>query len=113
MSNGILKEDGEGGLVGFIETMEHSVNVHIKPNQNAKTADAPFFEVFTKARSGNLIKIGAAWEQATKATGEVFYSIMLDDPSFSTTLNVTAFKGKAPYTYDVVWRRPRQQDKAA
>lgn len=111
MSNGQLKEDGQGGLIGTIETLETSINVHLRPHQG-RTPEAPVFEVFAKAKNGNHVRVGAAWEKTTKESGEVFYTMTLDDPSFSVPLNVTAFKGSAYGTYDVVWRRPRQQQAA-
>lgn len=111
MSNGQLKDNGEGGFIGNIETMDVSIQVVLKP-YTARTPDGPVFEIFAKAKSGNLVRIGAAWEKAAKESGEVFYSLTLDDPSFPCPLNVTAFKGASYGVFDVVWKRPRQQQAA-
>ncbi len=113
MQNGNLKEDGQGGLVGVINTLQHDLKIQLKPYAG-KTPDSPAFEVFAMSKSGSLVKVGAAWEKTIQATGEIFYSLTVDDVSFSEPLNVTAFKNKDAYgVFDIVWRRPRLEKVAA
>ncbi|MBS4050308.1 MAG: DUF736 family protein [Methylomonas sp.] len=106
-----LKEDGQGGLTGMIVTLEHNLKINLKQCV-ARTPDSPAFEIFAVGKGAIEIKVGAAWEKKTKA-GEVFYSLTIDDVSFNETLNVTAFKGEGFGVYDIVWQRPRQQNKLA
>jgi uncharacterized protein (DUF736 family) len=107
-----LKEDGQGGLIGMINTLEHNLKIHLKPCA-ARTTESPAFEIFAVGKGAVDVKVGAAWEKKTNKTGEIFYSLTIDDVSFSEPLNVTAFKAEAYGVYDIVWKRPRLEKIAA
>jgi uncharacterized protein (DUF736 family) len=107
-----LKEDGQGGLTGMIVTLEHNLKIHLNPCV-ARSPESPMFEIFAIGKGAVEVKVGAAWEKKTTKTGEIFYSLTIDDVSFSEPLNVTAFKAKEGFgVYEIVWQRPRQQKAA-
>lgn len=111
MSNGYMKQDSLGAWKGVMRTLEHNISFHLKPRPS-KTENEPIFEIFCNGDHGAEVKVGAVWEKNTKETGEIFYSLTFDDASFSKPIYVSAFKGKEPHTFDLVWQRPKQKQAA-
>lgn len=95
-------------LVGKYRSL--AVNFPLEMVPVGGTGDKPSHEVY----SGS-VKIGAAWEKSTKASGEIFYSLTLDDPSFACSLNLAAFPSREDGEagcYNLVWSRPKQKEAA-
>jgi uncharacterized protein (DUF736 family) len=61
-------------------------------------------------QDGAQVEIGVAWERRLDRgphEGKKFLSIVLDDPSWPDTLNVSAFPVTGGEHLEVVWRRKR------
>lgn len=124
MASGNLIIDKDGNGKGQYSDLQNAIELALEPL--AKLADVidsnqPSHTVYIGGRGGKLSVSGAAWaKKITTGTssGMVFYSIQIDDPSFAQTLNLSAFPtrdaaGKImPGEFEVVWRRPRQQQAA-
>ena len=98
----VLTRQGSA-LVARLKFLKLDLPLVLEPT--GKTGDQPAYEI----TSGG-VKIGAAWEK-TDRNGVVFYSMTMDDPSFDAPLNVSAFQQPGGH-YEIVWRRPRQQEAA-
>lgn len=106
-------ESGRYSFRGSIRTLRHSLRLQIdaNPNKKAGVDDSPDFVVFAVAADGELIECGLAWLKTVKhgeGKGRQFLSLLLDDESMTTPLNVAAFPASSDgLTWDVVWNRPR------
>lgn len=102
-----LMRDGSGKMVGRFKTL--TVNLQLELVPTGKSGNNPSHRVVA-----NDVEIGAAWEKPLQS-GELFYSLTMDDPSFPQPLNVAAFPSSEPGeagVYNIRWNRPRQQDAA-
>jgi uncharacterized protein (DUF736 family) len=76
----------------------------------------PAYDVYAAGGRGP-VKIGAAWIKEIRKPGpnqgKQFFTMSLDDPSFPSALNLSAFEGNAPGQYDLKWERPRGAQNAA
>ncbi|KZD05171.1 MULTISPECIES: DUF736 family protein [Thalassospira] len=80
------------------------------PVGTGKEPGRPAYDVFGAGRGG-AVKLGAAWLKTIQNgpnTGKQFLTMSLDDPSFPSALNLSAFEGDAPGIYNLKWERPRQ-----
>ena len=82
----------------------------LKKHPRAGTSDDhPDYVVEYASGSGRLRPIGSAWIKNSDRIGD-FFSITVDDPDWSSPLNLTAFpsnKGHGEATWIIVWSRPR------
>lgn len=113
---GSLKTKGEN-LIGAFRTLAASMAIELRPVKQRRGDDSPNYEVFTEDSNGDPVQVGAAWTKkgtAEAMKGKTFLSIMIDDPSLAAPINLTAFPtdGKNG-EYEIVWRRARQQGRAA
>jgi uncharacterized protein (DUF736 family) len=113
---GSLKIKGEN-LIGVFRTLAASMAIELRPVKQRRGDDSPNYEVFTEDGNGDAVSVGAAWIKkgtADAMKGKMFLSITIDDPSMAAPLNLTAFPadGRAG-EYEIVWRRARQQGRAA
>ncbi len=95
-------------LIGRYKSL--TVNFPIEMVPVGGTGNKPSHDVY----SGG-VKLGAAWEKTTRDTGEVFYSLTLDDPSFPQQLNLAAFPSREDgeaNCYNLVWSRPKAKEAA-
>lgn len=78
---GNFTRQDNGNFSGSIRTLAFKAdNVTLTPNE--PTSDhAPDLRI-----RANGAEIGAAWEQASKKTGSVYYRVKLDDPSFTAPI---------------------------
>lgn len=112
--NGTLIPGPSGTLEGRIATLTvvQYITLKINPEHKPDNPDSPKYRIFAKARTGDEVGIGAAWEKVMEkgpTPGAKMLAMTIDDPSFTTTLHVTAFPrdgGK----FEIVWRRSRAVD---
>lgn len=112
----ILGADGRGE--GNFTSMQHNIDFLFDTNPDHKQGDenSPSHRVLLRSPAGGAFDAGAAWRKKVGPgktnSGAIFYSIAIDDPSFSTPLNLTAFcvatgKSKDDISeWEIVWRRP-------
>ena len=107
MNIGYLNATGNGGFVGRIETLAFRNVVGLRPFQSrTNNPNAPKFDIMARVGNSDWLKIGAAFEQTIKTTGEVFYQGTIDDPSMAAPMNV-AFFANADGGYNIAWTRKR------
>jgi uncharacterized protein (DUF736 family) len=99
----------DGRLVGSIATRTIDLpRIGLRPvdSQNDK---APIYEVVALNVGRRWVQIGALWEAASNASGELFLQGSLDDPSLPEPLPIALF-GTLEEGYRVAWRRPQRRD---
>jgi uncharacterized protein (DUF736 family) len=99
----------DGRLVGSIATRTIDLpRIGLRPveSQNEK---APIYEVVALNVGRRWVQIGALWEAASNASGELFLQGSLDDPSLPEPLPIALF-GTLEEGYRVAWRRPQRRD---
>jgi uncharacterized protein (DUF736 family) len=106
---GRFTEANDGQLVGHIRTLFfRSDKVVFEPTRSAN-AKAPSFRIY----SGDEIELGAAWSNAAKETGQIYYDVTLDDPTFAGPVRCRLAQAKSGDGYVLVWERPRATKTAA
>jgi len=103
-------------LAGQIRTLDLDLAIRLVRLNDSPGGSHPSHCVLTRNRAGQEFQIGSAWRktiQAAHRQGEEFLSIMLDDPTFATPLNVVAFKNGDGETWNIVWRRRPERPDAA
>jgi|SRR5690606_2098799 len=107
---GRFSEANDGQLVGHIRTLFfRSDKVVFEPAADIKAANAPAFRIY----SGDEIELGAAWRNAGKATGQIYYDVKLDDPTFAGPVRCRLAQAKNGDGFVLVWERQRTTRTAA
>ena len=91
----------EDGFTGVIRTLRLNARVRFVPAE--KPSDkAPDLRGYV----GN-VEIAAAWKRTAKDTGQVYYSVKLDDPSFPAAVyaSLVEIEGGG---YGLIWTRPER-----
>jgi len=105
MNIGKLMQQQDGSISGYICTLEVQVNFNLikNPEKNGQTKGPDYLIMAGK------VDLGACWENTSPKTGEVYYSLEMDDPSFPQKLKCAAFKNQDG-SWRVVWDRqaPKQ-----
>ena len=114
---GSLTKSSEGGVefLGRIRLASRLNGVlvfrkHPRAMPGSEESKSPDYEVFRRATDGE-VACGAAWIKYS-AHQEDFLSITLDDPDWSSPLNLTAFppaQERGETSWQVIWSRPRGQ----
>jgi uncharacterized protein (DUF736 family) len=108
---GYLKNVAVGSRVelhGEMQTMQMRLRIKLIESDRKPTEKHPDYVVCAVADHGD-IPIGAAWKKTkTGDASREFLSLAIDDPSFKTRLNVTAFKNDEG-GYDLTWSRPQKK----
>ena len=99
---GRFNETTDGTHIGHIRTMFFkSDKVVFEPTQDAKSAKAPAFRVYT----ADEIELGAAWRKSGKESGVVYYDVKLDDPTFAKPIWCRLVQTRAGDGFLLVWER--------
>lgn len=102
---------------GHIRTLEHQFSLRLLPEPNHDgNANRPSHRVFAVLSDCQNIPFGAAWLRVSKAAsheGEKFFSLTLDDPSFSKPLNLAAFPSGKADEFEITFRRRPEQAAAS
>jgi len=99
--------NGRTEALGFIRTLQISTDIKLVPTLEPEGSTKPAYRIFA-IRSDTEIEIGAAWVKRMNnppAGKEKFLSVLLDDPSFDTPLNIAAFPTDDEGLFNIVWRR--------
>jgi uncharacterized protein (DUF736 family) len=109
------RDNGRNGsvLVGRIDTLAISMTIGLREVNNPKET-APKYEIMAKTKAGAWVRVGALFEQTSRASGEVFYQGQIEDPSMDRPLSIALFRNDGDdgiEAYNVAWsrRRPRQE----
>lgn len=104
--------DNLSQLTGYIQTLQTKLSVILAGDEHLCDAREPSHRITTRARHGSDVQVGSAWLKIAKHgshSGERFFSIAIDDPTFNRPLNVAAFRDRASNEWVVVWRRRGMQ----
>lgn len=101
MNIGKLHEQQDGSASGYICTLEMQVNFNLVKNLDKNGDKAPDFLIMA-----GKVDLGACWQNQAAQTGEIYYSLEMDDPSFPQKLKCAAFKNQDG-TWRIVWDRPQ------
>ena len=79
----------DNGFAGAVRTL--SLNIEAKFISTEKESDkAPDYRILAGS-----VELGAAWKKpAQKDGGKIFYSVKLDDPSFSSPIYANLIEGE-------------------
>lgn len=114
MKIGTLMPDhfsGPDELVGEITTLEFQYKIRLIPAKSKFDNKAPDYQVVMELSGGRNIQVGGAWKAKSNYTNTEYISILIDDPSFSKELRVTAFKGDGD-EWNISWRRQESRSKS-
>ena len=89
----------DGRLTGKIQTLCINTSLAFVPNEN-QNPDAPTFRVFA-ART----ECGAAWQKTSNA-GRTYYSVRLDDPTFTAPVFASLVE-QDDGGYALIWSRAK------
>lgn len=110
----IRRDNGRNGsvLVGRIDTLAISMTIGLREVSNPKER-SPKFEIMAKTKAGAWVRVGALFEQFSRASGETFYQGTIEDPSMDRPLSIALFNSNledGTEAWNVAWsrRRPRQ-----
>lgn len=107
---GRFNESNDGQLVGHIRTLFfRSDKVVFEPSAAPASANAPAFRIY----SGDEIELGAAWRKAGKGTGQIYFDVKLDDPTFAGPVRCRLAQARSGDGYVLVWERPKATKSAA
>ena len=98
---GTFNRAEDGSFSGSIRTLRLNARVRFAP------ADKPSDKApDLRGYAGNVV-IGAAWKRTAKDTGQVYYSVKLDDPSFPAAVYATLVEMEGG-NYSLIWNRPER-----
>jgi uncharacterized protein (DUF736 family) len=87
------------GFTGQIATL--TVRAKLRLEAADKPSDAaPDYRVLV-----GTVEIGAAWTKTARETGEEYFSVKLDDPSFPGAINANLVHAEED-RYNLLWNRP-------
>lgn len=96
--------DADVPFYGNLKTMEITIrNFELKRNPYKKEDKHPDYNIYVKSVDGSEVSIGMAWHHKYVRNGidGELISLTFDDPSFSSSLRVTAFKGEEEYRWPI------------
>lgn len=121
MASGQLTLDVSSGVMkGRYSDLRNALQLALEPRQEAGApgSNIPSHDVYAAMPGGQLSLCGAAWTKTVQkdgpTKGKKFFSITIDDPSFQTSLNLTAFPARddkgamIPNEFSVFWERPNR-----
>jgi hypothetical protein len=108
------RDNGRNGsvLVGRIDTLAISMTIGLREVNNPKET-APKYEIMAKTKAGAWVRVGALFEQTSRASGDVLSGA--DRRSLhGSALSIALFRNDGDdgiEAYNVAWsrRRPRQE----
>lgn len=105
---GVFSEKEDGRFVGTIQTLLFRADKVVFEPLQRNNPKGPAYRIYT----GADLEIGAAWTQASKTTGEVTLSVLIDDPTLAKPIRCGLTKGKEG-RWLLVWNRTTSSDKGA
>ncbi|MFZ1429625.1 MAG: DUF736 domain-containing protein [Geminicoccaceae bacterium] len=103
---GSFKRIEDGTISGEIRTLKFKTQARFVPVEDKASEQSPDFRIFAPQR----VELGAAWKKVSDA-GLTYYSVSLDDPSFTTPVYAALIPTEAdPDRFNLAWSRPRSQD---
>lgn len=94
----------DGRISGKIQTLTINTTLGSAPNDNQSNEDSPAYRVFA-----GKTECGAAWEKTSNA-GRLYYSVRLDDPSFTAPVFASLMEQDGG-GYALLWSRlPQRRD---
>mgnify|MGYP006381888489 CR=1 FL=1 len=108
MNIGTVKRNAAGQLIGSIATISLTLTIGLRPvaSNNPK---APKFDIVALNATRQWVVVGALFELAMNATGEVFHQGKIDDPSMEQPLYIAMF-AKGDGEYAIAWQRPKRRN---
>ena len=104
--------NGNEIVFGTINTLEFSFRFELRKLPMREIENAPNYGIFVDNKDGVETQTGVAWKKQLlrgENTGETFFALSFDDPSFSKSLNVAAFKDQKTGEWEIVYRRRQDQ----
>ena len=96
-NNGTLKLQEDGTYKGEFHSLQHRFPLQMRENESSNPK-APTYRLYSGPTA-----LGAAWENVSEATGTVYYTVQLKDPSFGT-LYLKLFQDREEGgTYNIVF----------
>src|SRR6187549_1090924 len=103
---GSFKRSEDGTISGEIRTLKFKTQARFVPVEDKASENSPDFRIFAPHR----VELGAAWRKVSDA-GLTYYSVTLDDPSFTAPVYAALIPTEAdPDRFNLAWSRPRSQD---
>ena len=103
---GSFKRNEDGTISGQIRTLKVNTPARFVPVEDKTSENSPDLRVFAP----NRVELGAAWKKVSDA-GLTYYSVTLDDPSFTAPVYAALIPTEAdPDRFNLAWSRPRSQD---
>ncbi len=108
MNIGTVKRNMSGQLIGSIATIGLALTIGLRP-VTSNNPKAPKFDIVALNAQRQWVVVGALFELAMNATGEVFHQGKIDDPSMDQPLYIAMF-AKGDGEYAIAWQRPKRRN---
>jgi uncharacterized protein (DUF736 family) len=101
---GSFKKSGNEFQGEIVTLSVQAKGVRIVPETNRSSDNAPSHRVFV-----GRVEIGAAWSKRSNE-GRDYFSVKLDDPSFTTPIYANLFDDESGETFSLIWSRGRRSN---
>jgi uncharacterized protein (DUF736 family) len=98
---GTFTRTADGKFSGSLKTLTLSTKLQFAAETNKSKDSAPDYRIFL----GTNIEVGAAWKKTAKESGRVYWSVKLDDPTFTAPLYASLVETEDGNTFNLLWSR--------
>jgi uncharacterized protein (DUF736 family) len=97
---GTFIRTADGKLSGSLKTLTLSSTLQFVPETNRSKDSAPDFRIFLGS-----IEVGAGWKKTARDSGRDYWSVKLDDPTFTAPLYASLIEVEDGKTFNLLWSR--------
>jgi uncharacterized protein (DUF736 family) len=97
---GIFTRTADGTLSGNLRTLTLNTTLQFVPETHKSKDSAPDFRILL-----GRAEAGVAWKRIGRDSGREYWSVKLDDPTFSAPLFASLVNTEDDQTFNLLWSR--------
>jgi uncharacterized protein (DUF736 family) len=97
---GTFTRSTDGKFSGTLKTLTLNAKLQFAAETGKTRDNAPDFRIFL-----GTIEVGAAWQKTAKESGRVYWSVKLDDPTFTMPLYASLVESEDGKIFNLLWSR--------
>ncbi len=97
---GTFTRSADGKFSGTLKTLTLSAKLQFAAETSKTRDNAPDFRIFL-----GTIEVGAAWQKTARESGRVYWSVKLDDPTFTAPLYASLVEAEDGKVFNLLWSR--------